>query len=630
MDEECLASLEFRNQRYDKIPSEHEGSFEWIWTHNQYKEWSASSTSRLLYIQGKPGSGKSTLTKYFKDNLVKREPNVKSAIVAKFFYSYRDGKLQKSHYNMLRSILYDILDQNEFFFYHFQSEYRNYKVPWPYKSLKKVLSSLRDHAPTELLYLIIDAIDESDDKDRRDILELLFNLCSKIRYCVAKVFIASRPVGVLERYSSKFHNFIRLQDETRPDISRFANSFLERLEFTGILVKAREYIVKHAQGVFLWVRLVEKELLAYDEQGRSEGDVFKFLQSLPIELEEFYQQMLEKMEKERLADIRDGVKIFRFVLFAYRPLAVRELLHALGIPDNLDTEFSASDESFRNLIPHDQRITHCSGNFLEIKQHHGTTTPYEDSSISHTNEPTGNGSVQFMHQTALDFFLQSDGYVARTDFRIDDKDAHKCIAITCVRYLTLCAACTTLAKRLPDIKSWTSEHFGAYTQCLDERPLAIYALCYLKHHIDGCHLDANALDITSRFIYELTQNPAVYLLESWVSSHLNKNLLNDEQGSAAEDFRDKVLHTAVRKRLLTAAEVLLTVGADVNAKDKWGQTPLSWAAENGHEAVVKLLLEKGVELETEDKYGGRTPLLWAAENRLEAVVKLLVEKSGKK
>jgi ankyrin repeat protein len=29
---------------------------------------------------------------------------------------------------------------------------------------------------------------------------------------------------------------------------------------------------------------------------------------------------------------------------------------------------------------------------------------------------------------------------------------------------------------------------------------------------------------------------------------------------------------------------------DVDSKEDWfGQTPLSWAAENGHEAVVKLL-----------------------------------------
>ena len=37
-------------------------------------------------------------------------------------------------------------------------------------------------------------------------------------------------------------------------------------------------------------------------------------------------------------------------------------------------------------------------------------------------------------------------------------------------------------------------------------------------------------------------------------------------------------------------------GTDVESKDRLGgQVPLSWATEKGHEAAVKLLLEKGAE-----------------------------------
>jgi ankyrin repeat protein len=43
----------------------------------------------------------------------------------------------------------------------------------------------------------------------------------------------------------------------------------------------------------------------------------------------------------------------------------------------------------------------------------------------------------------------------------------------------------------------------------------------------------------------------------------------------------------------------------------------------GHEAVVKLLLETGkVEVDSKDK-NGLTPLSWAAENGHEVIVKLL-------
>ena len=48
--------------------------------------------------------------------------------------------------------------------------------------------------------------------------------------------------------------------------------------------------------------------------------------------------------------------------------------------------------------------------------------------------------------------------------------------------------------------------------------------------------------------------------------------------------------------------LLLDKGADFEAKDKWGQTPLSWAAENGHEATVRLLLDKGADFEAKDRW----------------------------
>ena len=46
----------------------------------------------------------------------------------------------------------------------------------------------------------------------------------------------------------------------------------------------------------------------------------------------------------------------------------------------------------------------------------------------------------------------------------------------------------------------------------------------------------------------------------------------------------------------------------------------------GTKAVVKLLIETGkVDVDSKDNYHGRTPLSWAAENGHEAVVKLLKE-----
>ena len=74
-------------------------------------------------------------------------------------------------------------------------------------------------------------------------------------------------------------------------------------------------------------------------------------------------------------------------------------------------------------------------------------------------------------------------------------------------------------------------------------------------------------------------------------------------------------------------QLLIDKGADIEAKDRYGRTPLSWAAEKGHEAVVQLLIDKGADIEAKNHYG-RTSLFWAAENGQETVMQLLINKGA--
>ncbi|XWX02319.1 hypothetical protein V2A60_010356 [Cordyceps javanica] len=77
---------------------------------------------------------------------------------------------------------------------------------------------------------------------------------------------------------------------------------------------------------------------------------------------------------------------------------------------------------------------------------------------------------------------------------------------------------------------------------------------------------------------------------------------------------------------MVVAFVLALDDADLESKDEvYGHTVLSWAARNGHDAVVRLLLEKGP-VDTETKcYNSWTPLSWASWNGHEAVVERLLD-----
>jgi len=76
---------------------------------------------------------------------------------------------------------------------------------------------------------------------------------------------------------------------------------------------------------------------------------------------------------------------------------------------------------------------------------------------------------------------------------------------------------------------------------------------------------------------------------------------------------------------LVELKILLDQGANVNAKDSFGMTPLHWAALIGKVKVAWTLIDRGEEVNTRNKIG-RTPLEYA-QNK---AIKNLLRKHGAK
>ena len=87
------------------------------------------------------------------------------------------------------------------------------------------------------------------------------------------------------------------------------------------------------------------------------------------------------------------------------------------------------------------------------------------------------------------------------------------------------------------------------------------------------------------------------------------------------------LHWAARHDDLTAAAGLIKGGADVNATNRYGVTPINLAAINGSAAMIRLLLDAGVDANSANP-GGETALMTAARTGKVDAVTLLLDRGA--
>ncbi|KAH7114765.1 hypothetical protein B0J13DRAFT_488099, partial [Dactylonectria estremocensis] len=223
------------------------------------------------------------------------------------------------------------------------------------------------------------------------------------------------------------------------------------------------------------------------------------------------------------------------------------------------------------------------------------------------------GRMYFLHQTAREFLLAdlasptTISSELRWHHSITTHDAHAVLAELCVRYLDFFNSNVNL----PTDANREASHSVDSHAFLDYSAKAWGAHFRKAGIIDDAAIIPFALRIC---------DPASKSYSAWFRIYSKTTHME------ATNFTDLMLASYYGHRVVV--KLLLEKGAEIEAKDsEHGRTPLSWAAENGHEAIVKLLLEKGADVESKAEYG-RTPLWWAAEHGHEAIVKLLLEKGA--
>ncbi|KAK5721184.1 hypothetical protein LTR17_014825 [Elasticomyces elasticus] len=436
MTQYLLTSFQYDGMRFREqaIPRSHAQTFDWIFSKQQstYLDW-LNNDSGMFWVAGKAGAGKSTLMRYLFNHDATMEglrhwAKGGKLISSRHFFWRAGTPLQKSQTGLLRSLCHDIfrncpdllpvvlkdkwdalsgralqnLDPTIFY-------------TWTQEELSDMVKSLYNQTLTSdgqkmFFSFFIDGLDEYEGVPE----DLIATLKSLSGFLNVKLCVSSRPWNAFDDCFGKDQNrMLLLQELTAADISLYVRDTLAA-DQRFLRLRARDErctgivqeITTKAQGVFLWVFLVIRELM----KGLTNDDNYSTLQrrlrSLPPDLETFFKHMFDHLDNFYSVETE---RIFRVMLEAEQCMPLLAFA-ALETDDPLAERVT----DLVTKVPRQETTVLCQRLHRHIQGR-----------VSDLLEVRNGLEVDFLHRTVRDFLTtkeMSDLLDSRTGpgFDIDD------------------------------------------------------------------------------------------------------------------------------------------------------------------------------------------------------------------
>lgn len=555
----------------------------------EYRKWKDTAQSCFLMCTGKLGAGKSVvLANMVNDlNLASRTADCP---VAYFFC--RDDIATSLLANTIigslaRQLLLSIPN-----FPHAEALVDKITVD---SHLKTVRDLLLDILPRDFkAYIVLDNLDSCEESQKLEVLDNLMALQQDfaLPICLSLQLDAQAAQDIIPG------PLVMTIPEENPDIASFITHELEHRIASGklvmgdpsIIVEIHNALLGGAQGMFLWVALQIETLCS----AKTDESIRKALEQLPKDLPETFGRILRKAEQP---GENYQTRILEIITTACRPLTAWELQDALGVVEG-DMDWNPS----RQLNDVFSVLSSC-GSLITVDEedetvrliHHSVKQfllgGFQDSSGTLFTQQRAESSMAGIVLTYLNYGI----FESQVSHDVLPRLDAKAIPPHIVNSMPLQKVTRDIALHLLRPRKKFKFQLGkALEQVKCQKasidvqfPFQIYAKSFWQQHASHISVDQKLhrrlfLRILGKHDFRITTN----------------------------NTDSSLLHHVIEQRDYDVASVLVSKGADLESKNKDGETPLICAAKLGDVRMIRILLLKGADINSRDN-SGQTPLSWA-------------------
>ncbi|KAK5988045.1 Vegetative incompatibility protein HET-E-1 [Cladobotryum mycophilum] len=377
-EEECLKDMRVTDPQLDKTRIENtnggllQDSYIWVVKDKDFVYWRDHPESRLLWIKGDPGKGKTMLV----CGIINELQTNQSAKPYYFFCQATDDRLNNAT-GVLCGLIYSIACEHQQALSFVMEKYKHagkdlFRDVNSWTALSAIFTCILQDPSLKEKVFMIDALDECV-KDRPLLLDFIAQASAKFE---AKWIVSSRNWTSIEEKLQPSSQRTRLSLEiNEQSISDAVRVYVEhKVDQLAKLKKlddatragVQDHLSTNANGTFLWVALVYKELSKEDVNKRH---MLKTVKMFPPDLEPLYARMMKQVHGLQDADLCK--QVLGLISLVYRPISLVELASLVKTPEAIDDL-----DELRDVVA-------ACGSFLVLK----------------------NDVVYFVHQSAKDFLL---------------------------------------------------------------------------------------------------------------------------------------------------------------------------------------------------------------------------------